>query len=89
MSLVLANTEKGLGFMERLKQVMTLYPLSAEEGAAALRKTDDPDKNRRERNSYFSIAQRIGYEAAAKSFVSSGYLPNMLRKMQHMGRRHI
>ena len=89
MSLVLANTEKGQEYMERLKQRMTLYSLPADEGTAALRKTEDPDKNRRERNSYFSIAQRIGYEAAAKRFISTGYLPNMLRKLQHAGRRYL
>ena len=88
MSLVLANTEKGLEFMDRLKQEMTLYPLPKEEGAAALTKTDDPDKNRRERNSYFSMARRIGYEEAAGSFISTGYFPNMLRKLRHI-RRHL
>ena len=89
MSLVLANSEKGQEYMDRLKQRMTLYPLPADEGAAVLRKTEDPDKNRRERNSYFSIAQRIGYEAAARRFISTGYLPNMLRKLQHAGRRYL
>lgn len=86
MSLVLANTEKGVQMMEKLKDRMEILPLKPEEGTIALRKPEDPDRNRRERNSYFSTSERLGYEAAAKRYAATGYLPNLLMKLKHMRR---
>ena len=87
MSIVLANTEQGRMLLEKLKQRMAVHPLPEKEAAAVLQKAAAPERNRRERNSYFSIAQRIGYEAAAGSFGSPGYIPNLLSKLQSAGRR--
>ena len=89
MSLILANTEKGLELMEKLESFMKMHPLPPEEAAAALKMPEAPEKNRRERNSYFSIAQRIGYEAAAERFISTAYLPNLIQRLKSEGRRFL
>ena len=86
MSLVLVNTEKGERLLKALESRMELRPLPLRAAADALRRPDAEEENQRTRNSYFSIARRAGYEAAARKFITAGYLPQVLLKLRSTGR---
>ena len=82
MSLVVANTDRGIHYFQDMDDKMVVSELEPEMTDYAFMPRSSSNETHIRINSYFSIAKRIGHEQAAMRFISTSTISAMFQRVR-------